>query len=460
MHVSRSTAALLAATLIGGLYGAACRDTRSPNPTEPALRRIQQPDSSIRLGDQPPRTTASGCVKNTPQGSYPDPRATCVEVFGVSTINVGEHQTFDCHGWGPVQIGTTVQSYQVAAGHPSSWAASPSGLVTVNQQSTDYTAIVTGVAPGSATVTCYIDGVAGGISVSVAGAARTLQSIFLLPSTATLYPGQQVQETPHFVDNYGATDKISPPPAISAWRSDNTAIATVSSTGRVTASANPAASGIAHITATSGSITSTPATISVIPKTVVPVTITGPAQPIAITGAYTWTANPQTADTYTHLWEYSAAGSGTWQTVGTSKTYTRTLAANDPDFTLRVTVSSVTRTGNASLFVNLGQPLEPPLGVVIDGPSYIDHLGSYGWTASTAGGVAPLSYRWEINYLLRPMWGPVGTNSNSVSFMVSPDDGTFQLRLTVTSATGRQAALAGYQIIVAGGSGCGSKFIC
>jgi hypothetical protein len=459
MHVSRSKAALIATALIVGLHGAACHDTRSPNPTEPALHPFQQPDSGIRVGTSLPRTTTSGCVKNTPQGSYPDPRASCVEVFGVSTINVGEHQTLDCHGWGPVQIGTTVQSYPVGAGHPSSWSVSPSGIAAVNQQSTDYTAIVTGVAPGSATVTCYIDGIAGGIAVAVAG-TRTLQSINLTPSTYTLYPGQRVQETPHFVDNYGATDRITPPPTISGWSSDNTAIATVSPSGLVTASANPAASGIAHIRATSGGITSSPATISVIPKTVVSVTITGPAQPIGITGAYTWTANPQTNDTYTYVWEYLAAGSSTWQAVGSARTYTRTLAANDPDFTLRVTLSSATRTGGATLFVNLGQPLEAPLAAVINGPSYIDQLGSYSWSSSAAGGVAPLSYRWEINYLLRPMWGPIGTNATSVSFMVSPDDGSFQLRLTVTSATGRQAAVADYQITVTGGSSCGTQFIC
>jgi hypothetical protein len=350
-------------------------------------------------------------------------------------------------------------SYPVAAGHPSSWSASPSGIVAVDKQSTDYTAIVTGVAPGSATVNCYIDGVAGGISVTVNG-VRTLQSINLTPSAYSLYPGQQVQETPHFVDNYGATDKITPTPTVT-WASDNQAIATVSSTGRVSASANPAASGIARIRATSGSITSSPAAITVIPKTVVPVTITGPAQPIAITGSYTWTANPQTTDAYTYVWQYLAAGSSTWQTVGTnSRTYTRALAVNDPDFTLRVTVSSVTRTGSATLFVNLGQPLEAPLGAAIDGPSFINQLGSYRWTAATAGGVAPLSYRWEINFLLRPTWGGIGTNSSSVSFMVSPDDGSFDLRLTVTSATGRQATVTSYRVNVTGGTGCETKRIC
>ena len=456
MHASRSAAALLAAALIVAFHATACRDDRSPTLTEPLTRTLQLPDSAAPL--LIPHAAAAGCVHNTPQGSYPDPRANCVEIFGVSTINVGERQTFDCHAWGPVQIGTTVQSYPVGAGHPSSWSASPSGIVTVDRQSTDYTAIVTGVAPGSATVSCYIDGVAGGVSVTVNG-VRTLQSIYLAPATYSLYPGQQVQETPHFVDNYGQTDRITPAPTVT-WASDNQAIATVSSAGRVTASTNPAASGIAHIRATSGSITSSPATITVIPKTVVPVTITGPAQPIGITGSYTWTANPQTTDAYTYVWEYLAAGSSTWQTVGSAKTYTRALAANDPDFTLRVTLSSVTRTGSATLFVNLGQPLEAPLAAFIDGPSYIDQLGSYGWTATTVGGVAPLRYRWEINYLLRPTWGGIGTNSSSVSFMVSPDDGSFQLRLTVTSATGRQTALASYQITVAGGSGCGSKFIC
>jgi hypothetical protein len=44
--------------------------------------------------------------------------------------------------------------------------------------------------------------------------------------------------------------------------------------------------------------------------------------------------------------------------------------------------------------------------------------------------------------------------------MVSPDDGSFDLRLTVTSATGRQATVTSYRVNVTGGTGCETKLIC
>jgi hypothetical protein len=47
-----------------------------------------------------------------------------------------------------------------------------------------------------------------------------------------------------------------------------------------------------------------------------------------------------------------------------------------------------------------------------------------------------------------------------VSFTVDPNDGSFQLRLTVTSASGQQSVQDGAAVTVTGGTGCETKIIC
>jgi hypothetical protein len=95
----------------------------------------------------------------------------------------------------------------------------------------------------------------------------------------------------------------------------------------------------------------------------------------------------------------------------------------------------------------------------VDGPRWINQDGYYSWNSSASGGTAPYTYRWEINFDRYSSWGFIGGNSNTVSFGVSPDDGSFQLRLTITSNDG-QTAVGGAYVNVSGGTGCETQIIC
>lgn len=86
------------------------------------------------------------------------------------------------------------------------------------------------------------------------------------------------------------------------------------------------------------------------------VSIAGP-NVIHTTGNYTWTAIPIGGDSSkSYLWEYRVRGGGSWQVVGTSSSYTRFVTAfSDPDFDLRVTLTSAgdTRTATVVPYVNV-----------------------------------------------------------------------------------------------------------
>lgn len=59
------------------------------------------------------------------------------------------------------------------------------------------------------------------------------------------------------------------------------------------------------------------------------------------TGYYTWTMEPWGGNgSYSFLWEYSSDGGQTYTPVGTSSTYTRYVAVNDPSFRLRASETS------------------------------------------------------------------------------------------------------------------------
>lgn len=72
--------------------------------------------------------------------------------------------------------------------------------------------------------------------------------------------------------------------------------------------------------------------------------INGPND-ITQAGTYTWTASPSGGTgSYTYQWQYLPVGSSTWSTVGSSQSYSRLVGSADPNFSLKVTITSAWRT--------------------------------------------------------------------------------------------------------------------
>jgi uncharacterized protein YjdB len=148
-------------------------------------------------------------------------------------------------------------------GRPVIWATSSAAVATVTS-----TGLVTGVAAGTANVTATIDGVVGTSVVTVQPVP--ISSIVLAPATATVIVGQSLQLT--------ATPRDSVGNALMgralAWTSSSPTVASVSSTGLVTALSR----GTATITVTSEGVGATARlTIALVPVdtiTVSPATAT------------------------------------------------------------------------------------------------------------------------------------------------------------------------------------------
>lgn len=145
----------------------------------------------------------------------------------------------------------------ILSGRTVTWASQNQAVATVNTQG-----VVTAVASGTATIVATSEGVNGTtvITVSTIPVAR----VDVAPTTVSLNPGQTSQLT---ATAYDANNNVLVRPV--TWVSSNTAVATVSTTGLVTA----VASGNATISATSGGVTGT-AVITVAQVPVASVTVT------------------------------------------------------------------------------------------------------------------------------------------------------------------------------------------
>ncbi|HET7462350.1 MAG TPA: S8 family serine peptidase [Longimicrobium sp.] len=159
--------------------------------------------------------------------------------------------------------------------------------------------------------------------------------------------------------------------------------------------------------------------------------ITGTAN-ITTAGTYTWLANASGGNgTYTYAWEYRVQGSTTWTAVTGGASYSRTVATSDPDFELRVTVTSAGTTGSDTHLVAVGYP---PVGVNITGTTSITAAGTYTWQANASGGNGSYTYAWQYRVQGTTTWTAVGTGAASYSRTVATSDPDFELRVTVTSA--------------------------
>ena len=147
------------------------------------------------------------------------------------------------------------------------WTTSAAGTATVTSQG-----LVTGIAPGTATITATSEGKSGSATVRVN--PRPVSAVIVSPGQVTIFAGQTTTLTTLVTDDRGMVLTGRP----INYTSNNTQVATVSQTGVVTG----VSAGTATVTATSEGSTGT-ATITVLPEPVAAVEVT-PASPSVIVG--------------------------------------------------------------------------------------------------------------------------------------------------------------------------------
>lgn len=152
---------------------------------------------------------------------------------------------------GTAQLSATVfdAQHNPLTGRTVTWSSNMPNVANV-----DANGLVTGVAPGSATITATSEGQAGTATVVVQPPVAA--SVQVSPAASTLTVGDSTTLTATVKD--GSGNVISGAPV--TWSSDNTAAATVSTSGVVTA----VGAGTATITAKSGNASGT-STILVLP---------------------------------------------------------------------------------------------------------------------------------------------------------------------------------------------------
>src|SRR6266481_5024453 len=165
-------------------------------------------------------------------------------------------------------------------GRAISWSSSDNTIGTVNGSG-----LVTGVAAGSVTITATSEGKSGTASVTVAGAP--VASVTVTPASASVQAGQTQQLTATLKD---ANGNILTGRTVT-WSSNNTSVATVSSSGLVTAKV----AGSATITATSEGKSGTSA-LTVTPVPVASVTVAPASASVAVGGTVQLTATPKDAN--------------------------------------------------------------------------------------------------------------------------------------------------------------------
>ena len=171
-------------------------------------------------------------------------------------------------GAGNVGIGVTLQlvAYDANGNEVNpNWSSSNTGVASVSSSG-----LVTGVSAGGATVTAKTKNQSAEASITVL-AGTPAAAVQVSPSTATVEIGKTAQLSATVRD--GAGNVMSDAPVL--WASSNTAVATVSPSGVVTA----IASGIVKIAATSGGV-------SGMAEVTVPSAVTGPTTAGAGTGPW------------------------------------------------------------------------------------------------------------------------------------------------------------------------------
>ena len=261
------------------------------------------------------------------------------------------------------------------SGKVFTWSSNNSSVASVSSAG-----VVTGVSQGPAVITATTDGVSGSAVVIVSApgtGSQTATSMTVTPGAMTMGPGSNAQLTAVVRDQNNNVMSAQPV----SWASSNTVVATVSSSGLVTANAV----GSAVITASSGGLSAT-ASVSVMsapppppPPAVATVDVTPPSASINVGGNAQFTATPKSgsgsplldrpvtwSSSNTAVAQVSSSGQVTGQSAGSAT----------------ITATSEGKSGTAQVTVTAGGP-EPVASVTVSPPSLSLAVGANGQLTAT-----------------------------------------------------------------------------
>ncbi len=285
-----------------------------------------------------------------------------------------------------IAVGET-QQYTAMGTYSDNSTQNITNSVTWNSNNTAvaYINSSTGLASGRATGTAGITATSGNItspSATLTVIAPRLISVWVEPYHALVNVGQTRQFSAYgfYTDNTSANLTAS-----ATWSSNNTAVATIISTGTNAGLATARAQGNAGITATSGTITSYPVMLMVEPPAVVSIAVTPSSAAITVGGTQRFTAtatytDQSTADiTATAYWLSDnttvamGGNNGTFvgQAAGIARITAIYGAATSPAVTLKVidyaykwSFTTGTTVGNPSVLST--SPIDNATGVPIN----------------------------------------------------------------------------------------------
>lgn len=237
---------------------------------------------------------------------------------------------------------------------------------------------VTASAPGSAVVNATLGGVTGTSRVTVTSA--TLSSIEVTPASPSVAAGLKVamQATGHFSDS--STQDIT---TQVTWQSADDAIATVSNAVDSEGSAAGVSVGSANITATLGSVTSSPVQLTVTNAQLSSIQVT-PANPAVVKGG---TAQLTATGTFTDTTQQDITSQVVWSSSDTAKATVSNAGGSNGlvsgagagQATITATLGSVQ--GSATLTVNV-DPSSPVSLTAVASPNIILDNGTDATTIS------------------------------------------------------------------------------
>lgn len=226
---------------------------------------------------------------------------------------------------------------QPLAGRAVTWSTSQPAVATVGS-----TGVVTGVAPGTVTITAMSEGITATQELSVT--AVPVAAVAITPSAPSLLVGAQLQLAADVRDS--ANRVLTDRPV--AWSSANTGVATIDGQGRLTG----VAAGTAQVTATvEGRTATVTATVSLVPVATLAVSPATLSLVTGATGTLTATARDAAGNTLTGrpvAWSTSNAGIATVASGGV-------VTAVAPG-SATITATSEGRTATAAITVTAPPP--------------------------------------------------------------------------------------------------------